>query len=59
MSVRELSDEFTEINHPIEMIPLITKDNGILWYKAKLIDNNRVLNVDSDLYTKASNILID
>ena len=56
MSMQELGDEFIEINHPIEMIPLITKDNGILWYKARLIGNNSVLNVDNSLHTMFSNI---
>lgn len=56
MSIQELGDEFTEINYPIEMIPIITKDDDILWYKARLIGNNGVLNVDNSLHTTFSNI---
>ena len=56
MSVGMLNDEFTEITHPVEMIPIITKDNDVLWYKSKLISNNGITNVDNNLYTMFSNI---
>lgn len=56
MSVGMLNDEFTEITHPVEMMPIITKDNDVLWYKSKLISNNGITNVDNNLYTMFSNI---
>lgn len=47
--------KFVEIEEPLDMIPIITKDNEVLWYRAKYIGENGIRNVDIPLQERFAN----